>query len=75
MTLKYNIFESIKMGKNAGDKRIGAIKNRQQTFNPKTGQFIKRDTVTGKIMASKSTPYKGIRKDSNAKKQIVCKKK
>lgn len=57
------------MGKNTGsESRIGAVKNREQTYNDKTGQYVKRDTTTGRFMASKSTPYKGVKKDSNAKK-------
>ena len=57
------------MGKNTGNgSRIGVVKNRQQTFNPKTGQYVKRDTVTGKIVASKGTPYKSVRKTDTAKK-------
>lgn len=56
------------MGKNTGsEKRVGAIKNRVQTFNSKTGQYVKRDTTTGRFVSSKSTPYKGVRKDTNAK--------
>lgn len=57
------------MGKNTGtSSRIGAVKNRGQTYNGKTGQFVKRDATTGRFMSSKSTPYKGVTKESNAKK-------
>ena len=57
------------MGKNNGEgSRKGAVKNRTQTYNPKTKQYVKRDTNTGKIMSTKNTPYKGVSKDTNAKK-------
>ena len=56
------------MGKNTGSSsRIGAVKNREQTYNGKTGQYVKRNTVTGQFVSSKSTPYKGVKKDKNAK--------
>ena len=57
------------MGVNTGNgSRIGVVKNRKQTYNPKTHKFIKRDTETGKILACKDTPFKSVRMDSNAKK-------
>jgi len=56
------------MAKNKGEKRVGAIKDRTQTFNPETGQYVKRDTKTGRFMASKDTPYKGVTKEENVKK-------
>ena len=40
------------MAKNAptGDnRRIGAVKSRTQTFNPKTEQWVKRDSNTGRL--------------------------
>lgn len=56
------------MAKNAptGDnRRIGAVKNRSQTFNPVTKQWVKRNANTGKFMDVKSdgTPFKGVRKE------------
>lgn len=57
------------MGKNTNNSsRVGAVKDRTQTYNDKTGQYVKRDATTGRFMASKSTPYKGVSKDKNAKK-------
>ena len=55
------------MAKNApyGDNaRIGAVKERSQTFNPKTEQWVKRGP-DGKFMDVKEngTPFKGIRKE------------
>lgn len=45
--------------------RVGAVKNRTQTFNPKTDQYVKRDTQTGRFMDVKQdgTPFKGVRKE------------
>ena len=56
------------MAKNApvGDgRRQGAIRKRSQTFNPKTKQWVKRNTNTGKFMDVKQdgTPFKGVRKE------------
>jgi hypothetical protein len=50
------------MGKNTGTgARIGIVKNRTQSYNPKTGLYVKRDDTTGKILSCKKTPYKAIR--------------
>lgn len=55
------------MGKNTGTGgRLGPVINRSQTYNPKTDQYVKRDE-TGKFMSAKSTPYKGVRREENAK--------
>jgi hypothetical protein len=45
--------------------RIGAIKDRSQTFNPKNQRWTKRDTETGQFMDQKSDhkPFKGVRKE------------
>lgn len=56
------------MAKNApvGDgHRHGAVKERSQTYNPKTDQYVKRDTNTGRFMDVKQdgTPFKGVRKE------------
>jgi hypothetical protein len=55
------------MAKNGvlGKSRIGAIKNRSQFKGP-NGNWIKRDTVTGRIMDQKTSglkPFKSIRKE------------
>lgn len=57
------------MAKNppVGDNaRKGAVRNRSQTFNPKTQQWVKRNAETGKFMGVKQdgTPFKGVRKES-----------
>lgn len=60
------------MAKNTGNEsRLGSVKNRTQTYNEKTGKYIKRDTETGQFLSNKDTPYKGIRRDDNAKKQEI----
>ena len=45
--------------------RIGAVKGRSQTLNPKTDQWVKRDTETGRFMDVKQNgvPFKGVRKE------------
>jgi len=52
-------------GKSGDNHRIGAIKQRSQTFNPQTEQWVKRDTQTGKFMDVKldGAPFKGVRKE------------
>lgn len=49
-----------------GGGRFGAIKDRSQIYNPKTEQYVKRDTDTGKFMDVKQdgTPFKGVRKEN-----------
>ena len=59
------------MARNTGTAtRTGAVKNRTQTYNEKTGQYIKRDATTGRFMSSKSTAYKGVAKDGKAKSAV-----
>ena len=41
--------------------RKGAVKDRSQTYNPKTEQFIKRDTTTGKFISASDNKYKGVK--------------
>ena len=43
----------------------GAVKDRSQTFNPVTKQWVKRDSDTGRFMDVKKdgTPFKGVRKE------------
>lgn len=56
------------MAKNppSGDgRRIGAVRDRSQTHNPKTDRWTKRDTGTGKFIDQKSDgkPFKGVTKE------------
>ncbi len=37
--------------------RKGAVKDRSQTFNPKTEQWVKRDSETGKFMDVKKMAH------------------
>ena len=46
--------------------RKGAVKNRSQIYNPKTGLWVKRDAETGKfidVKTSSTEPFKGVRKE------------
>lgn len=46
--------------------RKGAVRERSQTFNPKTETWIKRDSNSGRFMdmkASDNKPFKGVRKE------------
>jgi len=46
-------------------RRRGAVRQRSQTFNPKTQQYVKRDAGTGRFMDVKQDgkPFKGVRKE------------
>lgn len=46
--------------------RHGAVKNRSQFYNPKTGLYYKRNLDTGRIMdvkTSSSSKFKGVKKE------------
>lgn len=46
--------------------RVGAVRGRSQTYNPKTDSWVKRDTSTGRFMDNKTSnnkPFKGVRKE------------
>ncbi len=45
--------------------RRGQVTGRSQTQNPKTDQWVKRDTETGRFMDVKQggKPFKGVRKE------------
>ena len=56
------------MAKNApyGDnKRVGAVKDRSQVLNSKTGLYVKRDASNGQFMDVKTTggKFKGVRNE------------
>lgn len=55
-----------KNGKPGDGHRIGAVKERSQTYNPNTEQWVKRDANTGRFMDVKQdgTPFKGVRKEN-----------
>ena len=50
-----------------GDNALkGAVKNRPQVQNPKTGLWVKRDSDTGRFMDVKTSsdkPIKGVTKE------------
>jgi hypothetical protein len=51
------------MAKNTGDgHRVGAVKGRTQLLT-KNGVYMKRN-ADGKFMSGKTTPYKGVTKES-----------
>jgi hypothetical protein len=54
-----------KNGKPNDGHREGAVRERSQTFNPKTERWIKRDSQSGRFMDQKAdeNPFKGIRKE------------
>ncbi len=57
------------MATNSGNhSRKGAVKDRTQVFNPSTGNYVKRDTTTGKFIEVKSDgkPFKGVRKETSS---------
>ena len=55
------------MAKNTGTGgRTGVIANRSQTYNSKTGLYVKRDE-SGKFVKTKETPFKNVRRDAKAK--------
>jgi len=45
--------------------RIGAVKDRSQTYNPQSGHWTKRDTDNGRFIDQKADkePFKGVRKE------------
>lgn len=54
-----------KNGKVGDGHRNGAVKDRSQTYNPKTEQWVKRDADTGRFMDVKQdgTPFKAVTKE------------
>lgn len=45
--------------------RIGAVRDRSQTYNPQTQRWIKRDAETGRFIDQKADakPFKGVTKE------------
>lgn len=51
------------VNKPVGDNaRIGAVRKRTQTYNTKTGLYVKRDKLTGRFMDVKTSggKFKGV---------------
>ena len=46
-------------------QRKGAVRDRSQTYNPRNGHWVKRDSDTGRFMDQKADnkPFKGVRKE------------
>jgi len=56
------------MAKNTGkDYRCGEVKKRSQMWNPKTGDWTKRDSESGRFIDGKQDgrPFKGVRKEES----------
>jgi len=54
------------MAKNTGQGfRRGEVRGRSQVKNPKTGEWTKRDSETGRFIDGKKNgqPFKGVRKE------------
>ncbi len=54
------------INKPVGDNaRRGAVRDRSQTFNPRSGDWVKRDSDSGRFMDRKADPkpFKGVRKE------------
>jgi len=45
--------------------RLGAVRQRSQTYNPQTERWVKRNAETGRFIDQKSnhTPFKGVIKE------------
>lgn len=45
--------------------RVGAVRDRSQTYNPRNGHWVKRAPGTGRFIDQKADdkPFKGIRKE------------
>jgi hypothetical protein len=54
-----------KNGKVGDSHRNGEVKQRSQTYNPKTGLYVKRNSDDGRFMDVKTTggKFKGVRKE------------
>ena len=56
------------MAKNGrkGAGRVGAVKNRSQSRNPKTGLWSKRDTSSGRFVQTKKSggSFKSVRREN-----------
>jgi hypothetical protein len=58
------------MASNTGKRsRKGAVKHRTQTYNPRLGSWIKRESGSGRFIAMKkgSEPFKGVKVERAAR--------
>ena len=63
--MSQKILEMAKNGVTGDGHRNGAVKERSQVLNPKTEQWVKRDTNTGQFIDvnQNGQPHKGVRKE------------
>lgn len=57
------------MARNTNEgSRKGAISKRTQVYNPTTGNFVKRDSATGRFLDVKSDgkPFKGVVREKSS---------
>lgn len=49
----------------ADNHRVGAVRQRSQTYNSQTERWVKRDTETGRFLDQKADPkpFKGVTKE------------
>jgi hypothetical protein len=60
------------MATNSGEgHRIGSVRQRSQTYNPRTGQYVERDTSSGRFINVKEdgTPFKGVAKEPDRRRE------
>ena len=60
------------MAKNTGDDyRKGSVTDRTQVQNPRTGNYTKQDTETGRFMEVKQDgkPFKGVAKEVDGRRK------
>jgi hypothetical protein len=48
--------------------RNGSVKSRSQFLNPQNETYVKRDDATGRFMAAKKTPWKGVADEPDGRK-------
>ena len=60
-----NLKHMAKNGKVGDGHRDGQVTDRSQTYSPKSGHWVKRDTDNGRFMDQKADgkPFKGVRKE------------
>lgn len=64
--VKHKIVKKMATNPPKDNSRKGAVRDRSQTYNPKTDIWVKRDSNTGRFMdgkTSSNTPFKGVRKE------------
>jgi hypothetical protein len=62
---KKEVFKMAKNGKTGDGHRVGAVKDRSQTYNPQNERWTKRNSDNGQFMDQKADgkPFKGVRKE------------